>query len=110
MRAARIVDGKPVISEKVFQAQVKKAALLTGWMYYATWNSIHSPAGFPDCVLVHPKKKRIIFCELKSEKGKLSEKQREWINALCQIAHPPELDVCVIRPADFDDFYSLLSR
>jgi|SRR5690349_2664125 len=109
MRPARIVDGKPVISEKVFQAQVKKAAILTGWMYYATWNSMHSPAGFPDVCLVHPKKKRIIFAELKSEIGKLSEKQTEWINALIQ-TEIPQLEVYVLKPSQFDWFWSVLSQ
>lgn len=36
-------------------------------------------AGFPDLVLVRG---RIIFAEIKSEKGKLSDAQKEWRDAL----------------------------
>lgn len=42
MRAAAIRNGKPQITEKVFTEQVRKAALLTGWMYYHQFISIHS--------------------------------------------------------------------
>jgi len=107
MRAARILDGKPVISEKVFQEQVRKAALLNGYLYYHTFNAYHSPEGFPDCVLVHPKKKRVIFCELKSEVGKLTPKQAEWISAL---ETAESLEVFVLKPSDFDFFWEVLKR
>lgn len=74
-----------VITEKQFEAQVKDLAKVFGWKYYHTWRSIHSPAGFPDCVMVRPP--RLIFAELKSEKGKLSPEQQEWLDILreCQI-------------------------
>jgi len=107
MRAARIVDGKPVISEKVFQEQVRKAALLNGYLYYHTFNAYRSPEGFPDCVMVNPKKGRLIFAELKSETGKVSEKQKEWLDALKKT---PCYEVYILRPSDIDWFYSVLSR
>lgn len=72
-----------MLTEKQFEAQVKQLAKMFGWQYYHTWRSIHSPAGFPDCVMVRGK--RIIFSELKSEKGVVSEKQQEWLDALRQI-------------------------
>ena len=67
-------------SEKQFEGQVKDLAKIFHWLYYHTWRSIHSPAGFPDCVLVRGN--RIIFAELKSEKGKVSTSQQEWLDAL----------------------------
>ena len=53
------------------------------WKYYHTWRSIHSPAGFPDCVMVKPP--RLIFAELKSEKGVVSPEQQEWLDLLEQV-------------------------
>ncbi len=67
-------------SEKQLEGQVKDLAKIYHWLYYHTWRSIHSPAGFPDCVLVRGN--RIIFAELKSEKGKVSTSQQEWLDAL----------------------------
>ena len=68
------------ITEKAFESQVKDLAKIFGWLYYHTWRSIHSPAGFPDVVMVRGE--RIIFAELKSEKGVVSQKQQEWLDAL----------------------------
>ena len=54
---------------------------MLGWTHcYFTWRSTHSPAGFPDLVLVKPGK--IIYIELKSMKGKLSDFQISWLIAL----------------------------
>lgn len=70
------------VSEREFQRQVIALARLLGWRVYHTWNSIHSAGGFPDLVLV--KDRKIIFAELKSEKGQLTPAQREWIDALSE--------------------------
>lgn len=35
-------------------------------------------AGFPDLVLVHPNRRRVIFAELKSDRGRLEEHQDLW--------------------------------
>lgn len=71
------------MSERELQDRyVIPAARKLGWMVYHTWNSQNSEAGFPDLVLVHQTSGRIIFAELKSEKGKLSMAQHAWIAAL----------------------------
>lgn len=100
-------EGKPKITEKLFQMRVKQAAILTGWRYYATWNSFRSVEGFPDCVLVHAKKKRMIVAELKSETGQLTEKQKEWLQDFRAI---PGVEVFMLRPQDFEDFWEVLKR
>lgn len=69
-----------MITEKQFEGQVKDLAKLFGYLYYHTWRSIHSPGGFPDVVMVRGE--RIIMAELKSEKGVISPKQEEWLEAL----------------------------
>lgn len=73
------------ITEKQFESQVKDLAKMFGWLYYHTWRSIHSPAGFPDCVMVRGD--AIIFAELKSEKGIVSPPQQEWLDALDEVSN-----------------------
>lgn len=96
-----------MITEKQFEGQVKELAKVLGWQYYHTWRSIHSPAGFPDCVMV--RNGTVIFAELKSEKGKLSDRQQEWITALERVAQCSlGVQVYVWRPADFDRIAEVL--
>ena len=96
-----------MITEKQFEAQVKDLARLLGYKYYHTWRSIHSPAGFPDCVMV--RNGTVIFAELKSDKGKLSQHQEEWIEALNKVSSVSlGVQVYVWRPADFDRIVEVL--
>lgn len=72
-----------VVSEKEFAAQVVQLAKTCGWKVYRTWLPIHSPAGFPDLVLVRGME--ALFVELKSKKGTLKPEQEEWLNALQRV-------------------------
>ena len=72
------------LTERDFSQQVIELARLRGWKVYHTWSSIHSPAGFPDLVLT--RKGRLIFAELKSDKGKLTPAQEEWLASLRETA------------------------
>ena len=94
---------KLATTEKQLEQQVKELAKLFNWKYYHTWRSIHSPAGFPDCVLVRPP--RLIFAELKSDKGLVSDKQQEWLDELNQV---PYIEVFVWRPDDFEEIVECL--
>ena len=105
-RAIKIIDGKPVITEKHLQELVRKSALLLGYKYFHVWNSMHSPKGFPDICMVRPKDGRLIFLELKSAKGKVTPEQQEWIDALGKVAE--SVEVRVVRPADFDELFAWL--
>ena len=93
------------INEKAFESQVKDLAKLFGWKYYHTWRSFHSPAGFPDCVFV--RRERLIFAELKSEKGTVSPKQQEWLDALGNTGNK-DVQVYLWRPGDFDKVVEVL--
>lgn len=74
-------------------------------MYYHTWRSFHSPAGFPDCVMVRIEPgPRLIFAELKSEKGKVTPEQEQWLEALQFIG----VEAYLWRPADFDDIVEIM--
>jgi hypothetical protein len=101
------VRGKFQMTEKEWQAQVVQLARLYGWRTYHTLRSQGSEAGFPDLVLVRPP--RLIFAELKTDKGRLSPAQREWLADLeqvCEISHTVQVDVW--RPADFDRVHAIL--
>jgi len=92
-----------MISEKQFEQQVKDLAKMFNWLYYHTWRSIHSPAGFPDCVMVRPP--RLIFAELKSEKGKVSPAQQEWLATLKATG---KVEVYLWRPSDIEEIAEIL--
>jgi hypothetical protein len=100
-----MIAGARKITEKHLQELVRKAAILTGWRMYHTFNSMHSVKGFPDCTLV--KEGRLWFVELKNETGKLTPEQEEWLRAL---AHVPGIQVQVLRPSGFDSFYEELKK
>jgi hypothetical protein len=86
-----------VISERDLTAYVGDVAKAIGWRRYHTWLSKHSPAGFPDEVLLRPS--RLVFAELKSERGKLSAEQEAWLEDLGQV---PGVEVYQCRPEDMD--------
>ena len=46
------------------------------WRTYHTLRSKGSEPGFPDLILIRPP--RLIFAELKSDRGRLTRAQREW--------------------------------
>lgn len=80
-------------------ADVVKLAKATGWACYHPFDSRRSTAGFPDLVLVHPKRGIVWFVELKSMYGRLSEAQTDWMLALSQAAGSGRAPlVTVLRP------------
>lgn len=93
------------MTEAEFQAQVVEAAELYGWYTHHTFDSRRSNPGFPDLVLVHPKRGFVIFAELKSEKGRVTREQSAWIDALTQAG----ADAFVWRPADWDQIIERLA-
>ena len=94
------------MTEKDFQKIVIIIAKASGWLVHHPLPSLNKRGvwathelgdhGFPDLVLAHPSG-RVIFAELKSEKGKVSPLQHRWITVLEQA-----LVVHVWRPADLD--------
>lgn len=91
------------ITEKQFQQQVIDLARLCGFRVYHTWLSIRSAAGFPDLVLARPP--RLIFAELKSDRGALTPAQHDWLTALRCCAG---VEVYVWRPADWEQIVAVL--
>lgn len=91
------------ISEKQWQAQVIQLAKLSGWAVYHPFLSIHSERGFPDLTLV---RERLVFVELKSEKGTLKPDQEKWIERLRQA----KVEVYCWKPSDFEEALRVLGR
>ena len=99
------------ISEREWQSHVCKIAGLKGWRYY------HPPdnrpvngriqkvvSGFPDLCLI--KNGRMVFAELKREKGIVSPEQEEWMQAIKEC----DIEVYVWRPSDLHELVAILSK
>ena len=69
-----------LISEKDFMESIVQLARNTGWMVYHTYDSRRSTAGFPDLVMT--KHKRLVIAEIKTEKGKTTPAQDQWLSTL----------------------------
>lgn len=89
-------------TEKQFMGRVIALAKLNGWKVYHTHDSRRSEPGFPDLVLV---RERVIFAELKADKGKPTKAQREWLLAL----ESGGATFLVWRPRDWDDIVKVLA-
>jgi len=107
-RVERLLRAGPVMQDRMTHAElleiVRDAAKVGGWKLAFTWKSLHSPAGFPDCVLVHPGRRRIVYAELKTMKGKVTPSQQDWMDTLRQAG----AEVYLWRPDSVDDVIALL--
>ncbi|MFD9947674.1 VRR-NUC domain-containing protein [Nonomuraea sp. NPDC059023] len=59
---------------------IRPRALTLGWLIYWTWNSKHSPKGFPDVFLLHPKSGAVVIRELKMVGKKPTVEQKRWLD------------------------------
>ena len=105
-------------SEAQFQEQVVDLAKWAGWLIHHDRRqdlSIAGDPGFPDLVLA--RKGRVIFAELKSAKGRLTDAQRSWFTELSGAAEAADrggvlfgrVHFHVWRPHDLDDIARILS-
>jgi hypothetical protein len=63
--------------------------------------------GFPDLVLA--RRGRVIFAELKSEKGHLTKEQASWLGHLSSVRGTIAPEVYEWRPSDLPEIQSVLS-
>ena len=102
--AARAVAFDGVYTEKDWSQVVTDYAGLRGWLVYRTWRSVHSPSGYPDLTMVRGE--RLVVAELKTEKGKLSPSQKDWLERLRGV---PGIEVFgPWRPSDWPAVRDLL--
>lgn len=90
-------------TEKQFQSEVEKLAKANKWLTYHTWLSIKSRRGFPDLVLVRGPK--LIFAELKKQKGRLSDDQGLWRDVLIAAGQT----YYAWRPSDWESVVEVLA-
>jgi hypothetical protein len=95
----------PALTEKDFLRQIKDLAKICHWRVYHPFLSKWSERGYPDITLVRPP--RLIFAELKAEKGVLSESQCEWAELLQAC---PGVEYYCWKPSDFDAIVEILKR
>lgn len=84
----------PDLTEAQLLDNVRKLSLLTGWLFYHTFDSRRSDAGWPDTVLLNVRQRRILFVELKTRTGRLRPMQGVWLTALAAIG----METAVWRP------------
>ena len=112
------------MTEAQFQRSVIELAQLNGWKVAhfrpaqnskGAWRTpvAADGAGFPDLVLVRD---RVIFAELKTDKGRVRPEQREWLDAIqtATTGDPPPCDRTIIetrvwRPRDWPDILATLN-
>ena len=91
-------------TEKKWQQEVSNwFKQMGGWRCYHTYRSTHSPAGFPDLCCVHSALGRVLFAELKTETGEVSDDQDGWLTDLAK-SH----EVYLWRPSDTDEIQTVL--
>ena len=88
----------PRITERTLQDAIVECARALGWTHvYHTWLAAHSTPGFPDLVLLRPP--RLLVIECKTERGKVSEAQHDWLAAFTACG----VEATIARPADWYD-------
>ncbi len=107
------------LTERDFQRQVTELAELFGWQWVHFRTAINARGqhmtpvsgplgkGWPDLVLTHARRRRIIFAELKRDAGYETPEQRRVMEHLSELVtdspHGPHVAVHVWRPRDWDE-------
>jgi hypothetical protein len=94
------------VTEKAFQATVIELARWFGWRVHHPHDSRRSEPGWPDLVLARPATREVLFVELKTARGRLTDDQGWWLDAL----HVAGLETAVWRPADWVAIEARLKR
>ena len=96
------------MSEAELFEQVRPLLNLGGWLWVHHRDSRGSNPGFYDIVAV--RESRLLFAELKRQKGRLSDAQKQWETALTRVAtlNSWYLERYLWRPSDFDRIVEVL--
>lgn len=107
-----MIQSKVVITEREFSQQVEDLLNLFGWRWChfrparteQGWRTALSGyAGFLDYIAI---KDRLIIFELKSENGRITKDQQEWLDALAACGQ----EVYLVRPSDIEWFAKVLTN
>jgi hypothetical protein len=91
------------MAEKDLQAHVELLLRSLGWMYYHTHDSRRSVSGFPDLVALRGR--RMVVIELKSQGGKATPEQRQWLKAFAETG----VDAYIVYGDAIDELATLLA-
>ena len=80
MVATKTYNPADFLTEAAWQAQIEQAARLFGWLTFHPYDSRRSREGWPDLVLSKPP--RLVFAELKKERGQPTAEQYDWLERL----------------------------
>lgn len=104
------------MKEAHFQNYLVRVARENGWLVHHTRTAlaksgrymtpIQGHIGFPDLVLIHQEQPRLVFAELKNERGILRPGQKKWLDCLQRI---PCVFVCLWRPEMLEAIEQFLS-
>ena len=96
------------MTEREFQRSVIGLARQLGWRVAWTWNSLHSPKGWPDTVLA--RRGRLVVAELKRQSGKTTPEQDAWLAELTAVAEASggNVEAHLWRPADWEKIVEVL--
>lgn len=93
---ARKKLAKTMTETTLRDSHIKPRAKALGWLIYWTWNSKHSPKGFPDIYLLHPVTGAVLVRELKMVGKKPTVEQQRWLDGFTRAG----VDAGVWTPAD----------
>ena len=95
-----------MMTEKAFSQQVVDLARLTGWRVarWPTWRPTGTDPGVPDLLLV--RQRQLVFAELKTDSGKPTPAQSEW---LADLGRVHGVHVHLWRPSDWPQIEAMLA-
>ena len=93
------------MSEQDFQQQVIDLATRLGYAHFHTFDARRSDPGWPDLVLAHREKGRVIFAECKRDTEKTTPAQDAWLETLAWC----DEEVYIFRPRDLDEIVDILT-
>jgi len=98
-----LAPAAPAMSERDFQRQVLDLARILGWTAYHPMLSKWSERGWPDLAMVRPP--RLVFAELKAERGQTTPHQERWLDLLGRCAG---VEAYLWRPSDIERIAEVL--
>lgn len=104
VRRARVRDDVRRTYERELESDCEALLRVNGWMLYHTFDSRRSVAGFPDLVAIRGT--RLLVLELKTETGKVTDAQREWLEAFAATG----AECYVVRPRNVDELAAIVAR
>lgn len=95
---------RAIQSEAAFQREVCDLLDLHHWRWHHEVDSRKSKRGLPDLIAIRGS--RLIFAELKSARGVLTQDQVEWIKRLTDVRG---IEVYYWKPSDMDEIERVLA-